>query len=100
MTRSTVRRAGVVLVAGLAMSVPLAGQGRPRAREIGVAPGVFAPGAHNAITDVAGVRVGQGFARSPSSGISWRSSASRSSRDLGNRSLLMPYLMDWSYLLL
>lgn len=41
------------------MSVPLAGQGRPRAREIGVAPGVFAPGAHNAITDVAGVRVGQ-----------------------------------------
>lgn len=32
---------------------------RPRARELGVAPGVFPPGAHNAITDVAGVRVGQ-----------------------------------------
>lgn len=32
---------------------------RPRARGIGVAPGIFAPGAHNAITDVAGVRVGQ-----------------------------------------
>jgi D-aminopeptidase len=31
---------------------------RPRAREIGIAPGVFAPGARNAITDVAGVRVG------------------------------------------
>ncbi len=31
---------------------------RPRAREIGVAPGVFPPGALNAITDVAGVRVG------------------------------------------
>jgi D-aminopeptidase len=31
---------------------------RPRAREIGVAPGVFRPGTHNAITDVAGVRVG------------------------------------------
>ena len=32
---------------------------RPRARELGVAPGVFQPGPLNAITDVAGVRVGQ-----------------------------------------
>jgi D-aminopeptidase len=32
---------------------------RPRARDIGLAPGVFQPGAKNAITDVAGVRVGQ-----------------------------------------
>lgn len=32
---------------------------RARARDLGVAPGVFSPGAHNAITDVAGVRVGQ-----------------------------------------
>ena len=31
---------------------------RPRARELGIAPGVFAPGPHNAITDVPGVRVG------------------------------------------
>ena len=31
---------------------------RPRARDIGLAPGVLAPGALNAITDVAGVRVG------------------------------------------
>jgi D-aminopeptidase len=31
---------------------------RPRAREIGLAPGVFAPGPLNAITDVNGVRVG------------------------------------------
>ena len=31
---------------------------RPRAREIGVAPGVFAPGPLNAITDLEGVRVG------------------------------------------
>jgi D-aminopeptidase len=30
-----------------------------RARALGFAPGLFAPGAHNAITDVAGVRVGQ-----------------------------------------
>jgi D-aminopeptidase len=31
---------------------------RPRARDLGVAPGVFAPGPLNAITDVAGVTVG------------------------------------------
>jgi len=31
---------------------------RPRAREIGLAPGVFAPGPLNAITDVTGVSVG------------------------------------------
>ncbi|MEO7965237.1 MAG: P1 family peptidase, partial [Gemmatimonadaceae bacterium] len=34
------------------------GQSRPRARELGVAPGVFRTGKWNAITDVAGVRVG------------------------------------------
>jgi D-aminopeptidase len=32
---------------------------RARARDLGVAPGVFRPGANNAITDVAGVLVGQ-----------------------------------------
>lgn len=32
---------------------------RVRARDLGVAPGIFATGTHNAITDVAGVRVGQ-----------------------------------------
>ncbi|MES2304535.1 MAG: P1 family peptidase [Gemmatimonadota bacterium] len=37
----------------------LIGQARPRARDLGVAPGIFAPGALNAITDVTGVRVGQ-----------------------------------------
>ena len=31
---------------------------RPRARDLGLAPGVFPPGPGNAITDVAGVRVG------------------------------------------
>jgi len=31
---------------------------RPRARDLGIRPGVFNPGPHNAITDVAGVRVG------------------------------------------
>ncbi|MBW7935069.1 MAG: P1 family peptidase, partial [Gemmatimonadaceae bacterium] len=39
------------------MTTPLAAQ-RARARDLGVAPGIFAPGAYNAITDVAGVRVG------------------------------------------
>ena len=32
---------------------------RPRARDLGITPGVLAPGPLNAITDVAGVRVGQ-----------------------------------------
>ncbi|HEY0970378.1 MAG TPA: P1 family peptidase [Gemmatimonadales bacterium] len=32
---------------------------RARARQLGVAPGIFRTGANNAITDVAGVRVGQ-----------------------------------------
>ena len=31
---------------------------RPRLRDLGVTPGIFPPGALNAITDVAGVRVG------------------------------------------
>jgi D-aminopeptidase len=34
-------------------------QGRPRARDLGIAPGVLVPGPLNAITDVEGVRVGQ-----------------------------------------
>ena len=34
-------------------------QARPRARELGVAPGILAPGPLNAITDVEGVAVGQ-----------------------------------------
>src|SRR5947207_9110838 len=33
--------------------------GRPRARDLGIAPGALTPGPLNAITDVAGVRVGQ-----------------------------------------
>jgi len=41
----------------LLLSQP-APQERPRAREIGIAPGVFEPGPLNAITDVAGVKVG------------------------------------------
>ena len=34
-------------------------ENRVRARDLGLAPGIFATGKHNAITDVAGVRIGQ-----------------------------------------
>jgi D-aminopeptidase len=43
-------------------AAPALGQERARARDLGVAPGVFATGPHNAITDVAGVKVGQATA--------------------------------------
>lgn len=43
----------------LASSFATHAQERMRARALGVAPGVFAPGRWNAITDVDGVRVGQ-----------------------------------------
>ncbi len=46
-----------VLLIGTAGS--LGAQGPVRARDLGLAPGVFQPGPLNAITDVAGVRVGQ-----------------------------------------
>jgi D-aminopeptidase len=42
----------------LSSATLVAQSARPRARDIGLAPGVFAPGPHNAITDVADVRVG------------------------------------------
>jgi D-aminopeptidase len=40
-------------------TTPLRAQDRPRARELGVAPGILPPGPLNAITDVPGVLVGQ-----------------------------------------
>jgi D-aminopeptidase len=48
----------VMMVFVLCMATSLAQSNRPRARDIGLAPGVLAPGPLNAITDVAGVRVG------------------------------------------
>jgi D-aminopeptidase len=42
----------------LMASETVAQNDRPRARELGIAPGIFQPGEFNAITDVAGVRVG------------------------------------------
>jgi len=49
-----------ILWCGVALAAALvsAQEPRPSAREIGLAPGVFAPGTKNAITDVAGVSVG------------------------------------------
>jgi len=55
-SRRQVRAAGA---AALFLFASVAAQEtRPRARELGVVPGVFPPGTLNAITDVAGVRVG------------------------------------------
>ncbi len=50
--------AATAVLACLAAGI-LAQGARPRARDIGLAPGVFPAGPLNAITDVAGVRVGQ-----------------------------------------
>jgi D-aminopeptidase len=50
------------MAAGLLLTVAAAGvaaQNRPRARELGITPGAGTPGPLNAITDVAGVKVGQ-----------------------------------------
>jgi D-aminopeptidase len=63
MTRTLVGAAAAVTIAVTAVTtlpvITAAGpEVRPRARDIGLAPGVFPPGALDAITDVAGVRVG------------------------------------------
>jgi D-aminopeptidase len=52
------RRLAVLGVVAACAAVMAAGPARPRARDIGIAPGVFPPGPHNAITDVPDVRVG------------------------------------------
>ncbi len=51
------RSFAAVMLIGVAGT--LGAQGPVRARDLGLAPGVFQPGPLNAITDVAGVRVGQ-----------------------------------------
>jgi len=45
-------------VAAAALGLATGGEERPRIRDLGVRPGVLAPGPENAITDVGGVRVG------------------------------------------
>jgi D-aminopeptidase len=47
-----------MLIHALAGTAQEPGPARPRARELGLAPGVFEPGPHNAITDVGGLTVG------------------------------------------
>src|SRR5215831_2837438 len=42
-----------------AQTPSVANESRPRARELGIHPGIYDPGPKNAITDVAGVLVGQ-----------------------------------------
>ncbi len=49
----------VALVVALLVATAGAAADRPRARDLGLSPGVLPPGAFNAITDVAGVKVGQ-----------------------------------------
>ncbi len=46
------------LCAGMLLAGNIVAQERPRIRDLGVSPGVLSPGKWNAITDVAGVRVG------------------------------------------
>ncbi len=60
------RSAALLAAALLLAPAPAMSQGtapgaaaRPRARDIGLVVGIFQPGTNNAITDVAGVRVGQ-----------------------------------------
>ena len=47
-----------LLITVLTMTASLQSQSRPRARDLGIAPGAMEPGPLNAITDVDGVRVG------------------------------------------
>jgi len=50
-------RLGIAAVAAL-LAVATHAQTKPRARDLGIAPGIYQPGALNAITDVDGVKVG------------------------------------------
>jgi D-aminopeptidase len=47
-----------LIVGSALLTMAAAGNLQPRARDIGIAPGILAPGALNAITDVRGVKVG------------------------------------------
>ena len=52
------RKLSLLITIVIAVAQLSAQDTRPRSRDIGLAPGVFEPGAKNAITDVAGVSVG------------------------------------------
>jgi D-aminopeptidase len=51
-------RFALACLAAVTLTPPAYAQARVRARALGVAPGIFTPGVNNAITDVAGVKVG------------------------------------------
>ncbi len=55
----TLRRVVITGFMAAALSPVAGSEDRPRARDLGLEPGVLQPGPLNAITDVAGVRVGQ-----------------------------------------
>jgi len=57
MTATARIAAAMLLLGGTAMAQG-SGDARPRARDLGIEPGVFPPGPLNAMTDVQGVRVG------------------------------------------
>ena len=66
MTPRTVALGIAVGAAAMLSPLAMAGQSdseRPRARDVGIRIGIFEPGTHNAITDVAGVRVGHATVR-------------------------------------
>lgn len=52
-------RSVILTAALLTLAAGAGAQDRMRARQLGIAPGIFPPGARNTITDVAGVLVGQ-----------------------------------------
>jgi len=52
-------RSGAILLVWLLSAAPGGAQQAARARALGIVPGTLPPGPYNAITDVAGVRVGQ-----------------------------------------
>src|SRR5688572_5435324 len=49
----------VTILCVLLAAISVSAQPRPRARDLGIAPGAMEPGPLNAITDVSGVLVGQ-----------------------------------------
>ena len=59
MSTTLIGPAAMLLLGASIMANDPPGAGRPRARDLGVRPGIFPTGPLNAITDVPGVRVGQ-----------------------------------------
>jgi len=53
------RAAAISIIVNVIVTEALAQTDQPRARDLGIAPGIFQPGQYNAITDVADVKVGQ-----------------------------------------